>query len=99
MTAFISIKPSATRLMFNIHLSVRESFSEGVFNILEVQAPLTWSNQRLSADGCDTAAHVYSSDFCDCRTVPLLSSVRGAVGGACLPSSRSLGPLAGVLEQ
>lgn len=60
---------------------------------------LTWSNQRLSTDGCDAAAHVYSSDFCDRCSIRLLPSIRGAVGRAALPSRSSLRPLAGVLDQ
>lgn len=59
----------------------------------------TWSNKRLSADSCDIPAHVYSSHFCDCWTVPLLPTFRGAVRGAGLPSCGSLRPWVGILDQ
>lgn len=59
----------------------------------------TWSNQRRSADSCDVPAHVYSSDFGDCGTIPLLPTFRGAVGGAGLASCDCLHPRVGILDQ
>ncbi|TNN47862.1 hypothetical protein EYF80_041956 [Liparis tanakae] len=60
---------------------------------------LTWSNQRLGAEGGDAAAHVYSSDLWDRRSVPLLPRFEWAVGGAGLPPREGLRHLAGTLDQ
>lgn len=69
------------------------------FQSVCLQTALTWSNQGLSTDSCDTAAHVYSSDFCDYHAVPLLPSFRRNVGRAGFPSCRCLRSLAGILDQ
>lgn len=70
-----------------------------IFQAVGPQSSLTWSDHGSSIDSCDTAAHVYSSDFCDCRSVCLLSYFRWTVGGTGLSSCGGLGSLAGILNQ
>lgn len=70
-----------------------------IFQAVGLQSSLTWSDQGPSTDSCDTAAHVYSSDFCDCCSVCLLSYFRWTVGGTGLSSCGGLGSLAGILNQ
>lgn len=70
-----------------------------IFQAVGLHSSLTWSDHGSSIDSCDTAAHVYSSDFCDCRSVCLLSYFKWTVGGTGLSSCGGLGSLAGILNQ
>lgn len=88
-------------LTFKSFLGCTSQNSRNIFAFEEVEvwSSLTWSNEGPSTDSWDTAAHVYSSDLCDCCTVRLLPSFSRTVRGTGLPSCGDLSSLAWILDQ